>query len=432
MEDMGAGHTRVERVGDMERGRLAQHRLDLLVQCASTIHGAANETALADAVLESLLAGTGFHHAVLLRPRPGAAEDEVEVIGHRHRTGSAMQEVHFSRSLIAEASAGEMVRLVGQADLPRSVSIAELGISSALCAPIMLGSSVAAYIYLDARGQAAPIESDAAGFCQAVSRMCGLALANLKRLDLERRQQTLEAAMNAAREAQQLIVPASEGTVGAIRYAVQNRPGFFVAGDLFDVIDLGDGRVAVSIGDVMGEGVAAGVIMAAAQSHLHAALQHTDDPATAVNAVNEYLAARSAENRFVSLWLGIFDSGSASVRFVDAGHGHWFLCRKGEAPGQPEFEGGIPVGIQAGYPYETEELALMDGDRIILYSDGLLEQGSKDGAMFGKQRIVDLIADSPSAAEDVRRLLAGLESFAGGSTFHDDTTIASIEVAANG
>ena len=63
-EDRSAGQTRIERVGEFERGRLAQHRLDLLVQCASTIHGAADEETLADAVLDSLLAGSGFHHAV--------------------------------------------------------------------------------------------------------------------------------------------------------------------------------------------------------------------------------------------------------------------------------------------------------------------------------------------------------------------------------
>ncbi len=321
-----------------------------------------------------------------------------------------------------------MVRLVGQADLPRSVSIAELGISAALCAPVMLGTAVTAYVYLDARGQAAPIETDAAGFCQAIARMCGLALANLKRQDLERRQQVLEAEMNAAREAQQLIVPALLGTAGSIRYALQNRPGFFVAGDLFDVIELEGERSAVCLGDVTGEGVAAGVIMAAAQSHLHAALQHTDDPATAVNAVNEYLASRSAENRFVSLWVGVFDAKSRRLQFVDAGHGHWLMRRVGDKAGQPAFEGGIPIGIQAHYPYETEEVQLEPGDRVVLYSDGLVEQRSPGGEMFGKQRVADIVDQCDDPEQDVTRLMEQLEAFAGGPAFHDDTTIASIQL----
>jgi serine phosphatase RsbU (regulator of sigma subunit) len=418
---------RVERVSQDEADRLAQHRLDLLMQCAARIHGAASEKHLADAALQSLLAGTGFHHAVLLRPQRGDAE-QIEVLGSRHRSGTAMGEVTFSRSLLAEASTGQMARLKGDAQVDRSVSIAELGIDSALCVPVMLGGSVAAYLYLDTRGGPARIEADAAGFCQAIARMCGLALANLKRLDLEVRHQTLEAEMTAAREAQQFIVPSTEGAAGPVRYAMIMRPGFFVAGDLFEVIELAPNRAAVCIGDVTGEGISAAVFMAAAQSHLHGTLRRTDDPADAVNAVNRYLADRSPEDRFVSLWVGVFDGDSRTVRFVDAGHGHCIYRTGDGAPDTLVSEGGIPAGIDASYAYENEERPMLTGDRLVLYSDGLIEQRSGEGEMFGRGRVVETLTPSTNAKDDVDQLIAALTSHAGSDNFHDDTTIASIEV----
>ncbi|MHC4992957.1 MAG: PP2C family protein-serine/threonine phosphatase, partial [Planctomycetota bacterium] len=246
--------------------------------------------------------------------------------------------------------------------------------------------------------------------------------------DLEVRHQTLEAEMTAAREAQQFIVPSTEGAAGPVRYAMIMRPGFFVAGDLFEVIELAPNRAAVCIGDVTGEGISAAVFMAAAQSHLHGTLRRTDDPADAVNAVNRYLADRSPEDRFVSLWVGVFDGDSRTVRFVDAGHGHCIYRTGDGAPDTLVSEGGIPAGIDASYAYENEERPMLTGDRLVLYSDGLIEQRSGEGEMFGRGRVVETLTPSTNAKDDVDQLIAALTSHAGSDNFHDDTTIASIEV----
>src|SRR5690606_6114466 len=137
---------------------------------------------------------------------------------------------------------------------------------------------------LDARAGDARLQPDAAEFCQALARFGGLALAMLKRDELEARRQHLEAQLHAARDAQQLIMPTNDGVVSGLAYALRMRPGLFVAGDLFDVVPLEDGRVGVCLGDVTGEGVGAGVLMASTQAHLNAALLHYGDPAQAVTA----------------------------------------------------------------------------------------------------------------------------------------------------
>ena len=156
-----------------------------------------------------------------------------------------------------------------------------------------------------------------------MARLAGLALANLRRVQLEQRQHQLETEVRAARLAQELITPAESGRVGGLHYAARVRPGSLVAGDLFDVVALEDGRVATLIGDVCGEGIGASVIMAATQSHVRALLARGADPADAVGHVNRYLSAHTAPGKFVSLWLGVFDLERGELTYVDAGHGHW-------------------------------------------------------------------------------------------------------------
>ncbi|MCH6552066.1 MAG: FHA domain-containing protein, partial [Planctomycetes bacterium] len=269
---------RVERVSPTKL-RLAHHRLGVLIDCAATMNSASDEKSLADALLRSALDGTGFHRACLIRQAAGS--DEVEVLGYLGSDGQE-SDLSFSRSLVRMASAGELARLTSDAPVPVGASFGELRITEALCAPIFVGTSVSAYLYLDNRGEEAAVQPDAASFCQMLGRMCGLSLANLKRAELQKRQDQIVAELAAARDAQELIMPPERGTVNGLTYAMRMLPGSFVAGDLFDVVGLDGGRVAVCVGDVTGEGIGAAVLMASVQAHIHASLLRYGDPAAAL------------------------------------------------------------------------------------------------------------------------------------------------------
>lgn len=419
----GSISQRVERVSPTEL-RLAHHRLGLLIDCAATMNSASDEKSLADALLRSALDGTGFHRACLIRQ--AAASDEVEVLGY---LGGADQgsDLSFSRSLVRMASAGELARLTSDAPVPVGASVGDLRITEAICAPIFVGPSVSAYLYLDNRGEEGVVQPDAASFCQMLARMCGLSLANLKRAELQKRQDQIIAELAAARDAQSLILPPERGTVNGLTYAMRMLPGSFVAGDLFDVVRLDGDRAAVCVGDVTGEGIGAAVLMASVQAHIHASLQRYGDPAAALNAVNRYITARSAPDRFVSMWIGVFDVRNHVIDYVDAGHGHWLYRPAGRPPQTVNQGGGIPVGIERGFEYRARRMTIGPGDRIIVFSDGIVEQASPRGDRFGRDRIIETLLDSDTVQRDVDGLLLALETFADGTQRADDTTIASIE-----
>src|SRR5262249_25585994 len=152
--------------------------------------------------------------------------------------------------------------------------------------------------------------------------------------------------------------------VGPVAYALRVRPGRTVAGDLFDIMDLGDGRVGVSIGDVTGESIGAGILMAGTQAYLHGALVRLRDPAAALAEVNRYLTSRSAMNMFITMWVGVIDPATRTLKYVDAGHGHWLVkpTGGGGSARTPPRPGGIPVAIDASYHYQPETMPLGPGD----------------------------------------------------------------------
>lgn len=418
---------RVDRVSPQELAHLAQQRLSLLIEYAAAINASTDEKGLAEKVVDAAVAGTGFTRAAIIRPL--GTGDEVEVIARRAAPGVGEEALSFSRSLLRAAAGGEMSRLTTDSDIRQAVSIVQLGISAALCAPIVLGGGVAAYLYLDARKQERPVHADAAAYCQAITRMAGLALANLKRVELEARQRQMEADLQAAREAQEMIVPRASGSVGRFRYAMRMKPGRTVAGDLFDVVNLEDGSAGVFIGDVTGEGIGAAILMATVQAHLHASLLRHGDPAAALDQVNRYLSPRVEMRKMVTMMAAVIDGARGEMRYVDAGHGHWLHIPRGGTPAPVRSLGGPPLGVAADRNYKSERLALTPGDRVVLYSDGLVEQSSGRGDRFEQARVIQALAGSESCEDDVGRLLSAIEKFAGGNAQTDDTTIASIEIA---
>jgi serine phosphatase RsbU (regulator of sigma subunit) len=431
VDDSGSTMVRVQRVSEPELTSPAQRRLSILLDYAASINAATTEAGLVEAVLDAVMAGTGFPRAAIIRH--GSTVDEVEVLGHRGL--SPGQRVSVSRSLLKAAAGGEIVKLTGEGPINTAESIVRLGIQSAICAPIFLGDAIAAYLYVDSRADEVQQSQDAAAFVQAIARTCGLALANVKRSEMEAEQKRFKDDMLAAREAQRMIMPPETGLVGSLRYCYQMRPGRFIAGDLFDLFPLDARRVAVVLGDVCGKGIGSAILMATTQSYLSAALRYHADPAKAVTDVNRHLAQRAEDNKFVSLWAGILDIETRKLTYCDAGHGYWLVARNGQAPGRVESTAGGPLlRADEEHVYTADELTLAPGERVILYSDGVVEQRSGDDEEFGLDRTIQVLSDSGSGgpASDVQRLFDTLVAFAGTDRLADDVTIASIQLGGGG
>ncbi len=433
--DVTSARARVVAVTEAELSNLAEKRLNLLMECAARIHGSQNESELADAALEAVLDGTGFIRGALVKPIHSLSE--VQVVGRRISAkrvrrspgggrAAPSEDFAISRSLLAAAAEGRIVRLAESQSLREAVSIIEMGVQAAICAPVQIGAEVQAFLYIDSLDATARVEPDAPAFCGAIARMCGLALANIQRAALHQRQSHLEADLNAARDAQTRMMPPEAGAVGAIRYSMRSVPGRVVAGDLFDLFPLDAQRTVVCLGDVTGKGMGSAMLMAMTQSFLRASLQRDHDLAKAMASLNEYLHAHSAPHEFVSMFAAIVDAGTRTISFVDAGHGYAALVVPNAPPGAVRSEGSMLLGVQSGTEFAVETMPFAPGSRLVIVSDGVVEQRAPEAGMYGMQRILDVLGAAGAPEADVTNLLSELLAFAETTALSDDVTIVSL------
>jgi phosphoserine phosphatase RsbU/P len=419
LDDTSSSERKIETL--TRGGSIAASRLSVLTEGLDALHQGGDEYALATAALHAALNGTGCVRGAVLRTVDGS--DEVHILSSADPSGGAMI---FSRSLIAAASSGRAVILSEREQAAQFASLAGNQIATAICAPVLLGGSVVALIYLDARLQDHQVLQDSGAFCEAISRMLGLALANRARHELAFRQAQLGSELQAAREVQQFIMPAPEGDLGFVRYAMRSHAGAMVAGDLFDVAPLPDGRMCVSLGDVSGHGIGSAMLMAAVQAQLAAHLAHTGDVAKAMASVNEYLCARDLAGRFVSLVMfAIAPSGDVEV--FDAGHGYWFLT--GEFVNEPGSHArGAPLGIIPGVTFASHRFRLQAKQRLIAFSDGVVDERGHDGRPFGLESLRSAVLRGTDPASDITSVFNGLIAHSGLEHAGDDCTVASLQM----
>jgi len=422
-------------VRNVPDARLVDEQLDVLLESMAAIHGAADEKSLADLLIDAALRGTGMTNAAVLRPVDNAGR--VQIVAANKPGASAVEDhPRYSRSLLNAASTGQVAELqTGAGDIAQSIMM--MNISAALCVPIIIGArseaggTIAAYLYIDSRGSGSPRpRPNAAQFCVALGRMAGLALANLKRMEIEIRQAMLESELSAAATTQRWILPVRSQRFEAIECVGESRPGRYVGGDFFDIIDLGDARIAVTLGDVTGKGVSAGVLMTATQGYLHACLREHGDVLRAVTAVNRFVALRTPDERFVTAWVGVLNLRDKTIHYIDAGHGYAMLQPHGEEPIDLRGGDGLPIGVDVDFSYRAVTRPLPDSGRLLIVSDGLVEQcgivQSATGGLvqdqFDLPRLQAALMASPEGADTVADLFAAVVNHAGTTQLADDAT----------
>lgn len=226
-----------------------------------------------------------------------------------------------------------------------------------------------------------------------------------RQLDEKRRQ--LEAELSRAARVQADLLPKTAPEIEGFELAARCVPAREIGGDFYGWARTGPGDLTLTLGDVMGKGMPAALLMATARAVLYA-LSSQNPPAETMN-----LAARALEldllrsASFVTLFHARLDVAARRVSYVDAGHGHAFVRR---ADGTPERldVGGIPLGALPDESYEEGSATLGPGDTLVVYSDGLVE--ASPGRTLDAATISGSLDGAAGAPEMVERLarLAGL------------------------
>jgi phosphoserine phosphatase RsbU/P len=174
-----------------------------------------------------------------------------------------------------------------------------------------------------------------------------------------------------------------------------------VAGDFYDFVVAEDKRAGLLVADVSGHGVPAALIASMVKLAASSQRANAAEPAELLAAMNQALCGNT-QNQFVTAAYVHLDADTASLRYAAAAHPPMLLLRAGKVISVEE--NGLMLAAFAEAAYTTAARSLERGDRLALYTDGIVEAANADGAEFGQERLGLLLVESrrrsPQAAVD--------------------------------
>ena len=209
-----------------------------------------------------------------------------------------------------------------------------------------------------------------------------------------------------------------------IEFAREFIPYREIGGDHYDMIWLGPNRVAMAIGDMMGKGVPAALLVASLKAALRAQLPVEGGIADVVARVNQLLCEVIPEGKFATFFLGIFDLESRRLEYVNAGH-HYPFVLSSDGRIRDLDVGGTVLGLIPDSRYERAELELGRDDLFVFYTDGVTDRISETGELYGIECLKEAAARSrgDSARIALYSLLGEVQGFSGGRPQDDDLTL---------
>src|SRR6202166_1641951 len=232
-----------------------------------------------------------------------------------------------------------------------------------------------------------------------------------------------------AREIQTWLLPGAPPQIPGISIAYATRPANTVAGDYYDVFPRpgktpDENRVMFAVADVAGKSIPAAMLMATFQASLKT-LSTTQVPLPELVAnMNKYACSNSQGGlRFTTAFLAEYDADRRIFTYINAGHNTPILRRSSGLIERLDV-GGLPIGIQAEAKYESASAALLPGDWLIVFTDGLVEAVNAHDEEFDEPRLLSVLeaGGATTPKELLERLMASLDLFVGSTPQHDDVT----------
>ncbi len=243
-------------------------------------------------------------------------------------------------------------------------------------------------------------------------------------------------ALATAMEVQQNLLPSETPEVAGLDIYGHSTYCDETGGDYYDYLDIAglDGdALAIAVGDVMGHGVAAAMLMATARGILRSRCQEPGSLGDLLDHLNGMLVADTRGERFMTMLLMVLDPRARTLRWASAGHDRPLIYHRAVDDWiEQESFGGLPLGIvEDAAPYQEHcYRGVQQGQIFVVATDGVWETNNNRGELFGKDRLRDLVRRhaKKSSQQISQHLHKALAAFRGSSSPEDDVTFVIIKV----
>ena len=271
---------------------------------------------------------------------------------------------------------------------------------------------------------------------RSIGESAAAAVEQARLLKMQARQRRIRRSLRIAGAVQKRMLPEVTPEFKGIQLAARYQPSQEIGGDFYDLFKV-HGKLGIAVGDVVGKGVVAGMLMSAVRATLRAYAELSEELDRVMIRTNDAVCRDTTVSEFVTIWYGIINPETRVMRSVVAGHDVPMLLRRGEnaqyAPHKVLGEGMV-VGVIQGEQYTMQDLQLQAGDVLLVFTDGITDAADFECKRFGKQRLIDsalgLLGEQPDASANavLERVFWSMRQFSGLADQADDETLVVIRI----
>jgi len=361
---------------------------------------------------------------VVMRPRPDGPLVPVAV---KTRRAGDEERIRISRTIVEEAMKSRKAILSADAASDErfgmAQSIADFSIRSMICAPMMGNDGQPiGVIQIDTLNQRSRFTDQDLEVLASVASQAAVAIDNAKMHEQVMAQRALQRDLELARRMQRALLPSKPPQVDGYYFFDYYQAARQVGGDYYDYVPLPGGRHAVVVGDVAGKGVPAALLMARLSADVRFSLASEEDPAKAVQQINEGFAHHDWQDRFVTMIAAVLNPKTGDLMMVNAGHMAPLLRqRDGSVAEIGEDAAGLPLGVAPDFEYQLYSHRLEPGDVVTIFTDGFSEAMNGDRELYGLERLKQQLS-SPvlNVREFGQHILDDVHQFVNGHDQSDD------------
>jgi len=417
------------------------NELQALCDISAAITSTLNSEEVINKILDGVVHALGFDRAYLMRLDPannvlkgagscgveGEARDFLNQLTYdldRSDVGVVLT-LKENRPILVEDIENAPINLDNEA-------LQRVGVRSFVTAPLQAGDHPIGVLVADRNSPGERVSEHDLRLLVGFANQAAIALENARLYEEALEKQRLEEEINVAANIQTRLLPETLPELDHYELAALSQPSRGIGGDYYDIIDMGDGRMWIALGDVCGKGIPAALTMATLRTLFRSQLDHAQPLADMMQHVSEGLFNATAPEVFATFFFGVLDLNTQTFTYVNAAHPFPVLAR--ESGETIELKGaGIPAGldpIMAIEPYAEHSITLTNGDVLVIYSDGVSEAGARTGDMFDEPRIHELTkAHRESGANAVQNAICtAVETFMNGQAMDDDLTLVALSV----
>ena len=201
-----------------------------------------------------------------------------------------------------------------------------------------------------------------------------------------------------------------------------------VGGDFYDFYMLSDSTIAFLVADVSGKGIPAAMFMMRAKTVIRDLAERGLEPDEIFTIANEKLCENNDAGMFVTAWLGILDTKTGLLKFANAGHNPPLFKRNGEKFEYMKARSGLILAGMEGIKYRKNELQLIPGDKLYLYTDGVTEATDNNTELYGEQRLLDFVNALETVEPEAlcKLIKEDVDKFVGTAPQFDDITMLAV------